>query len=180
MADSEAPHNRLVVDQFTRMAVPFAEMPAHSDEQAMRLLAGSAAVTTRDRVLDVCCGTGIVAFASAPAAGHVAGIDLTPAMIEQARRLQGRRGLTNLSWHVGDVARLPFADATFSVVVSRYAFHHLLDPAAVLGEMVRVCEPGGGWSSPTSSRPPSSKARRTTTWRGCATRRTCGRCRWTN
>lgn len=136
-------HNRLIVDQFTQMAKPFAEMPEHSNEQAMELLATAAAVATEDRVLEVCCGTGIVACALAPAAKHVTGIDLTPAMIEQARKLQERNELKNVSWQVGDVAALPFADNTFSVVVCRYAFHHLLEPANVLREMARVCKPGG-------------------------------------
>jgi ubiquinone/menaquinone biosynthesis C-methylase UbiE len=118
-------------------------MPAHSDQQAMRLLTEMAALTTEDRVLDVCCGTGIVACAFAPTAKHVTGIDLTPAMIAQAEQLQERKQLKNVSWQVGDVERLPMADDTFSIVVCRYALHHLLEPARVLGEMARVCEPGG-------------------------------------
>src|SRR5262249_12329331 len=44
---------------------------------------------------------------------------------------------------VGDAVPLPFPDASFSVVVSRYAMHHFLEPRAVLAEMVRVCAPGG-------------------------------------
>lgn len=142
MSEAEQ-HNKLIMGQFTRMAVPFAEMPAHSDEEAMRVLVDAAAVSKRDRVLDVCCGTGIVACALAPFVEHVTGIDLTPGMIEQAKTLQQRRGLTNLTWQVGDVTTLPFADETFSVVVSRYSFHHLLDPVKVLREMVRVCRRDG-------------------------------------
>jgi ubiquinone/menaquinone biosynthesis C-methylase UbiE len=64
-------------------------------------------------------------------------------MIEQAKVLQQADGLTNLTWHVGDVQRLPFAAASFSLVFTRYSFHHFLDPMAVLAEMVRVCSPGG-------------------------------------
>jgi ubiquinone/menaquinone biosynthesis C-methylase UbiE len=64
-------------------------------------------------------------------------------MIEHARMLQQTKGLTNVSWQVGDVRPLPYADALFSIVASRYAFHHFLDPGAVLAEMKRVCTPGG-------------------------------------
>jgi SAM-dependent methyltransferase len=64
-------------------------------------------------------------------------------MIEQARARQRERGLTNLTWLVGEAVLLPFPDASFSVVVSRYSFHHFLDPKAVLAEMVRVCATGG-------------------------------------
>lgn len=71
------------------------------------------------------------------------GLDLTPAMIEQAQARQRAKGLTNLTWLVGDAVPLPFPDAAFSVVVTRYSFHHFLDPQAVLAEMVRVCQPGG-------------------------------------
>ena len=64
-------------------------------------------------------------------------------MIEQAQALQQAQGLTNLTWRIGNVLPLPFPDASFSLVFTRYSFHHLLDPEAVLAEMVRVCSPGG-------------------------------------
>jgi SAM-dependent methyltransferase len=94
-------------------------------------------------VLDVACGPGLVACTLAAVARQVTGIDLTPAMIEQARARQREQGLTNLTWRVGDAVPLPWPDAAFSVVVTRYSFHHFLDPKAVLAEMVRVCRPGG-------------------------------------
>jgi ubiquinone/menaquinone biosynthesis C-methylase UbiE len=136
-------HNQLIVDQFTRMAAPFARMPAHSDQTSMQLLMDVAAIGSGDRVLDVCCGPGLVSCAIAPRAGHVTGIDITPAMIDQANRLQKSNRLDNMDWVVGDVTRLPFPANSFSVVLSRYAFHHLLGPATVLREMARVCRPGG-------------------------------------
>ena len=64
-------------------------------------------------------------------------------MIEQAQAKQRSSGLKNLSWVVGDAAPLVFPDAAFSAVVTRFSFHHFLDPKRVLAEMVRVCEPGG-------------------------------------
>jgi ubiquinone/menaquinone biosynthesis C-methylase UbiE len=143
MADRQEEQRRLVLDQFTRQAVPFAEMPARSNDEANRLLIDTARVGPEDTVLDVACGPGLVACALAEVARQVTGIDLTPAMIEQARARQRARGLTNLTWLVGDAVPLPFPDAAFSVVVSRYAMHHFLDPKAVLAEMVRVCAPGG-------------------------------------
>ncbi len=136
-------HDRIIVDQFTRMAAPFAQMPAHSEQASLRLLGEVAAIGREDRVLDVCCGPGIVACAVAPDAGHVTGIDLTPAMIDQAGLLQRKKGLTNLAWEIGNVTALPFPEGAFSVALSRYAFHHLLDPSRVLAEMARVCDPGG-------------------------------------
>jgi SAM-dependent methyltransferase len=72
----------------------------------------------------------------------VAGIDLTPAMIDRAKALQQAHGLANLTWRIGPVLPLPFPDASFSLVFTRSSFHHVLDPKAVLAEMVRVCSPG--------------------------------------
>jgi SAM-dependent methyltransferase len=91
----------------------------------------------------VACGPGLVVCAFARVARHATGIDLTPAMIERARALQAERGLANVTWEVGDVLPLPYPSASFSIVTSRFAFHHFPDPRAVLAEMRRVCRPGG-------------------------------------
>ncbi len=136
-------HREAILDQFTRQAVPFATAPSIKDEAALRLVVEFSGCGPADTVLDVACGPGLLACAFAAVARHVTGIDLTPAMLEQARALQAQRGLTNLTWRQGDVLPLPFPDGVFTLVVSRFAFHHLLEPGAVLGEMRRVCAPGG-------------------------------------
>ncbi len=141
MQPADERHNQRIVDQFSRQAVPFAELPGHS--QSMQLLIDLSGVSASDTVLDLACGPGLVACEFAPFAHHVTGIDLTPKMIEQAEERQKARGLANLSFQVGDVLPLPFPDASFSVMLTRYSFHHFLDPKAVLEEMVRVCKPGG-------------------------------------
>lgn len=143
MPQTAEDQRRLILDQFTRQAEPFAKLPAHSTEESLRLLGEAAGIGRDDTILDVACGPGLLACAFARTARHVTGIDLTPAMIEQARALQKSEGLGNLSWNVGDVGSLPFADGSFSVAFTRYSFHHLLDPASVLAEMVRVTQPGG-------------------------------------
>ena len=70
-------------------------------------------------------------------------MDVTPAMLERARAVAAEAGVTNVDWRLGDVTSLPWPDATFSLVVSRFAFHHFQEPGAVLAEMRRVCRPGG-------------------------------------
>lgn len=132
-----------ILDQFTRQAIPFAQIPAHSADESNRLVMDTAEIGPEDSVLDVACGPGLITCVAAERARHVTGIDLTPAMISQAEKLQKEKGLTNLRWLVGDVASLAFPDGSFSKVITRYSFHHLVDPQAVLREMVRVCEPGG-------------------------------------
>jgi ubiquinone/menaquinone biosynthesis C-methylase UbiE len=134
-------HNQTIIEQFSKQAIPFSELPGHS--QSMQMLIDLSGVSATEDVLDVACGPGLVACEFALHAKQVTGIDITPKMIEQAKKLQQDKGLTNLTWQVGDVLPLPFADAHFSIVITRYSFHHLLKPAAVLAEMCRVCKPGG-------------------------------------
>jgi ubiquinone/menaquinone biosynthesis C-methylase UbiE len=136
-------HNQTVLDQFSRQAAPFAEKSALSDEAIFQLLLDASGVGPDDTVLDVACGPGLVGCAFAARARHVTGVDLTPAMIEKAEQLQKTKGLANLTWQIADVAPLPFADRSFSMVITRYSFHHFVDPRAVLAEMSRVCQSGG-------------------------------------
>ncbi|MGD9538772.1 MAG: class I SAM-dependent methyltransferase [Alphaproteobacteria bacterium] len=142
MSDAQE-HQTRILSQFTRWARPFAELPAHAQPEAMRQSLDAAQIGPDDVVLDVACGPGLVACEAAPRARHVTGVDLTPAMIEQAKRRQAELGLTNLSWDVADAYVLPFDDASFDVVITRYSFHHLLEPGRSLLEMRRVCRPGG-------------------------------------
>jgi ubiquinone/menaquinone biosynthesis C-methylase UbiE len=149
-AGREGSHNRLVkkqfaeiIDQFTKQAVPFANILAHSNEESTRLLIEMAQIDKSDTVLDVACGPGLLACALAPYVQKVTGIDLVPAMIETARKSQQEQNLPNIEWKIGDISPLPFEDSSFSVVVCRYAFHHFLKPGAVLKEMLRVATPKG-------------------------------------
>jgi SAM-dependent methyltransferase len=96
-----------------------------------------------DKTLDVACGPGLVVCAFAQVVRSATGIDLTPAMLERAQALAASKSLTNAAFKTGDVYALPFESASFSIVTSRYAFHHFVEPVRVLREMVRVCKPGG-------------------------------------
>jgi ubiquinone/menaquinone biosynthesis C-methylase UbiE len=141
--DRTGEHQAKIVEQFSRQALPFSQQPAHSQEAFINLLLEMSEVGSQDTVLDVACGPGLVATAFAARVKHVTGIDLTPAMIERARQIQQDKGLTNMSWQIGTVLPLPYPEASFSLVVSRYSFHHFLEPQAVFAEMVRVCTSGG-------------------------------------
>jgi ubiquinone/menaquinone biosynthesis C-methylase UbiE len=136
-------HQSRILDQFTRQAVPFATAQAIRNQEALDRIVKMAEAGPADTSLDVACGPGLLACAFARVVLHAVGIDLTPAMLDQARKTQAEQGLNNLSWHQGDVTALPFPDAHFSIVSSRFAFHHLLEPLDALKEMTRVCKPGG-------------------------------------
>jgi ubiquinone/menaquinone biosynthesis C-methylase UbiE len=136
-------HNDTIVDQFTRQAVPFATAPAVRNADALNRIVNAAGAGPGDTVLDVACGPGLLVCAFAKVVHHATGIDITPAMLEQAGKLQAELGLQNISWQLGDVEALPFPDGHFSIVASRFALHHLQDPLKVLKEMRRVCAPTG-------------------------------------
>ena len=136
-------HQDRILDQFTRQATPFSTAKTIVDAKALQLLVEFSGAGSEDTVLDVACGGGLVVCAFAQTVRHATGIDVTPAMLERAQTLARDKKLGNVSWDQGDVQSLPYPSATFSVVVSRFTFHHFLDPLAVLKEMIRVCAPGG-------------------------------------
>jgi ubiquinone/menaquinone biosynthesis C-methylase UbiE len=135
-----ASHRDRILDQFTRQAAPFAAAAAIRNEEALNRIVQWAGAGPDDNVLDVACGPGLLACAFARVAKHAIGLDMTPAMLQQARKTQQEQGLDNVSWQKGDVYSVPFPESQFSIVSSRFAFHHLQDPLAALREMKRVCK----------------------------------------
>ena len=136
-------HNEQILDQFTRQAAGFSQSPQIRNEAVLNRIVELAHAGSEDTVLDVACGPGLLACAFAGIARHVTGIDLTPRMLEQAKQNQSAKSLTNLTWVQGDATLLPFDDAAFSIVATRFSFHHFVEPVAVLREMRRVCKNGG-------------------------------------
>ena len=98
-------------------------------------------------VLDVGCGTGVVARTIARRkgfGGHVTGIDLSASLIEAARRFATGEGLSGvIDFHAGDSQSLKLPDAAFDAVIAHTLISHVDDPRAVLGELARVVKPGG-------------------------------------
>ena len=154
----EIKHQERILDQFTRQAVPFSSAPAIRNLEALNRVVELAAAGPEDTALDVACGPGLLVCAFARVVRHATGIDLTPAMLEQARELQRQQGLQNVTWRQGDVLPLPYADGEFSIVSARFAFHHFLYPLAVLKEMRRVCRRAGGRIVVADSAPAPGKA----------------------
>lgn len=98
-----------------------------------------------ERVLDLACGTGIVARLAAQRVGgrgRVVGIDLNPAMLEVARAQSAREGL-RVEWQQGDVSTLPFDDAEFDRVFCQHGLQFVPDRTATLKEARRVLREGG-------------------------------------
>ncbi len=101
-----------------------------------------ARVQPGQRVLDVACGTGVVAVTAALQGARVTGADLTPELLEVARE-NSRIGGCEIDWHEADVEKLPFADAEFDVVLSQFGHMFAPRPEVAIGEMLRVLKPGG-------------------------------------
>lgn len=105
------------------------------------LVVEAAALTPGQRVLDVACGTGVVARAAADRVGRggtVVGVDLNQAMLDVAARVA-----PHLTWVQGDVAALPFPENSFDAVLCQSSLMFFPDRAAAMAEMVRVTVPGG-------------------------------------
>ncbi|MGH8925628.1 MAG: class I SAM-dependent methyltransferase [Acidimicrobiia bacterium] len=110
-------------------------------EDLAKFLSDAAKVGTGDRVLDVGCGTGVVARECARRVGeegNVAGIDISEEMLAVARRIA-----PELDWYLGDAVELPFPDGAFDRAVSQFALMFFPDREKALTEMWRVLRPGG-------------------------------------
>lgn len=94
-----------------------------------------------DRILDVGCGTGVLAREAKARFGDtcsVSGLDASAGMLTVAERLA-----PEISWRQGRAESLPYADESFDVVVSQFGLMFFPDPVQAIREMLRVLKPGG-------------------------------------
>jgi SAM-dependent methyltransferase len=119
----------------------FTPLQANTTPSAARLVK-HARIRSGMRVLDVACGTGVVAITAAQLGAHVTGLDLTPELLAAARD-NARTARLDLDWHEGDVEELPFDAAAFDAVLSQFGHIFAPRPEVAVGEMLRVLKPGG-------------------------------------
>jgi SAM-dependent methyltransferase len=110
------------------------------DLKALRRIADGMA---KPRVLDLGCGAGHVSFAVAQAAEQVVAYDLSEQMLAVVANGAAERGLANVQVQAGAAEALPFADASFDLVVTRFSAHHWQDVPVALKEVRRVLRAGG-------------------------------------
>jgi ubiquinone/menaquinone biosynthesis C-methylase UbiE len=141
--ESDQQQRELVREQFTRTAQVFGDYAVASRTEEAERLAHLVRAGANDRAVDLACGPGTLALRLARHVEWICGLDLTPAILQRARRSAAAEGLTNLDFALGDAQALPFADASLDVAVTSYALHHMPDPARAIGEMSRVVKCGG-------------------------------------
>ena len=130
--DGDAPEN------YERYFVPVIGAPLATD------LVDAAALRPGERVLDVACGTGVVARLAAERVGDtgtVAGIDINPGMLAVARSVMPAG--SSIEWHESSVEEIPLPDEAFDVVLCSLGVQFFPDRLAALREMRRVLAPGG-------------------------------------
>jgi len=101
-----------------------------------------AGIAPGEVVLDVGTGTGVVAVTAARAGARVTGLDLTPALLDEARK-NAHLAQVDVTWQEGDAEDLPYPDASFDVVVSEFGHMFAPRPAVAVAELRRVLRPGG-------------------------------------
>jgi ubiquinone/menaquinone biosynthesis C-methylase UbiE len=132
-----------VQEQWTRRADAYTHSPLHRGTEDLRHMVELASPEPTHRVLDLATGGGHTARAFSTAVASVVAFDLTAKMLRNARGLAHEESMSGMEFVQGDVAHLPFREASFDCVTVRAATHHFPDIPGTLLEVLRVLRPGG-------------------------------------
>jgi ubiquinone/menaquinone biosynthesis C-methylase UbiE len=138
-----AAHQTLVAKQFGAHASAYVTSAVHASGEDLDQIAKLAADIKPSRALDLGCGGGHVSFALSPHCKEVVAYDLSHEMLGVVSLEAGKRALGNIVTHQGRVEALPFPDASFDLVATRYSVHHWHDVPKAFAEAKRVLRPGG-------------------------------------
>jgi len=133
----------LVQKKFGEAAADYAASAVHAVGPSLARLTELVETKPTWRVLDIATGAGHTALAFAPNVAKVTASDITPEMLQQARKLAKERGLNNLVTAQAQAGDLPFPDTSYHLVTCRLAAHHFPNPKAFVREAARVLIPGG-------------------------------------
>lgn len=136
-------HETHVGSQFGSRASAYLNSQVHAQGPDLTALTELAKRHPDARVLDLGCGGGHVSFSVAPHVREIVAYDLSPEMLSVVETAARERGLGNVTTRQGAVESLPFDDASFDMVLSRYSAHHWRDFAGGLREAARILKPNG-------------------------------------
>jgi ubiquinone/menaquinone biosynthesis C-methylase UbiE len=136
-------HNDVVLGQYDSRAGAYLASAVHAAGADLDAMAAAVGTRPGAVALDLGCGGGHVTFRLAPLVGRMVACDLSASMLETVAREAARRGLANVETQRTAAEMLPFPDAAFDVVATRYSAHHWGGFPEGLGQMRRVLKPGG-------------------------------------
>lgn len=136
-------HHELTKKQFGDQAQAYLTSQVHAQGADLVRLVEWLHTDADASLLDLGCGAGHASFAAAGVVREVTAYDLSEKMLAVVRQAASARQLNNITTAHGAAEKLPFADNTFDVVISRYSAHHWHDVALALREVKRVLKPGG-------------------------------------
>lgn len=136
-------HEDSIREEFTHQSSSFGRAAAMTSAQTLGAVAELVPEDSDAHWIDVACGPGVISRAAAARIGSVTGVDLTPAMIEEAERRAAEEAVGNVSFQVGDATALAFDDGSVDGAITRLSLHHVPAPGRVVAEMARVVRPGG-------------------------------------
>ena len=136
-------HEQTVQGQFDPRAHAYAQSAVHSAGPDLERAKSLVAQAAPGQALDIGCGGGHLSFALAPQVTRMVALDPSPAMLAMVSKTAATRGLSQIDPRLGRAESLPFADASFPLVCTRYSAHHWTRLEAALREMGRVLAPGG-------------------------------------
>jgi len=135
--------SKTVQQQFGAHANEYATSAVHAQGASLARLVELTQPQRDWLVLDVSTGAGHTALTFAPHVARVVATDLTPEMLDEARKLALEREIANVEFRPADAHALPFDDNAFDLVTNRIALHHYLNARKAIAEMARVCKHGG-------------------------------------
>lgn len=133
----------LIRDRFTRTAEVFGDFAVKERVREAETMARLVGANANDRAADLASGPGTLALRFAKHVRWIVALDLTPAILQRARKSAEKEGIRNLFCGLGDARALPFADASLDVIVTSYSLHHIPQPVRVIGEISRTLRRGG-------------------------------------
>lgn len=136
-------HTRKVEEQFGRVANAYLSSTVHSQGADLLAVAEKLSATPNATVLDLGCGAGHLSFAVAPHVKSVIAYDLSSEMIEVVSHEAERLNLRNIVTRQGRAEEIPFDNASFDWVCTRYSAHHWMDIRQALREVRRILKPNG-------------------------------------